>query len=215
MQQDESFRLSDDLNEFAKRLTSFEARSAMIDRDQLVFEAGQVAARTAMHAEFSSLRRTLHAWKSTAVVLLAFSLGLGVSYSLRQEQPPQNVFVERQPPVVFPNTDRASDTGLPSVQAVAPIAAHATGEAQERLSAKSTVVATAASAEIAGLQTRLSSIERMIEGLSNSSVIQVNPDSTAEFAHRSEPIPVLNPRMLLHSEGSRALINRFIEEPNL
>jgi len=220
MQQNESFELPNDLNEFAKRLASFEAHSPMINRDQMLFEAGQATARTALLADVSSLRRALHAWQSAAVVLLAFSLGLGASLSLRHEQPPQIAVAEREPVLVAPSIERVPETGTRSVQdfsvqELTSIASRQSREERETRNVESAASAPPVSNEIAGLQTRLASIERMIEGLSNSNLTPMNSERAIEFAYRGDPAPVLSHRRLLHGEGSQVLINRLIEEPNL
>ncbi|WP_010583690.1 hypothetical protein [Schlesneria paludicola] len=220
MQQHESFELPNDLNEFAKRLAAFEAHSPISNRDQMVFEAGQAAARTVLLANVSSLERTLHVWQSAAVVLFAFSLGLGASLTLRHEQPPQIVVAERGPSVIPPSTERVPETGILAIrespaQQLASITPRTGREEPETPNVHSAATAHPASNELAGLQTRLASIEQMVDGLSNSSLTSVNPERTIEFAFRGDPAPVLSHRTLLHGERSQVLINRLIEEPNL
>jgi hypothetical protein len=215
MRQDQPPESPDEMNDFIEQLASFEAHSMTVNRDQLMFQAGQLAARAERRAEAASARRTLRVWQSAALVLCAFSLGLGTSLVLRPEPQPRIVVADTDRPHEGTNKDPlvAADAGA----ANAPTSTLSRSLQEKTVIEKSggTDSATPAAHVIEGLHTRLALVEQMIDVISSPDRTTATAEETLALAHHRTPEPILSHRSLLQGEGSRILINRLIEEPSL
>lgn len=206
--------LPDDLNQFAQRLAAFKACSVIIDRDRMLFQAGRAAAQ----AEFLSNepnRRTSRAWQSALAMLLAFTLGIGTSFTWHSEKVSSFVFSAKDQvhPDQVTKVIRATDTH--SANESDSIALRPAREERGDVSVPNAVTILPSSSSDGGLQTRLALIEQMAEGIPNLGSGQTKPKAALEFAERSHPDPVLSYRSLLRSDGAQTLINQLIKESSL
>lgn len=94
-----SEEFSEDLNEVERTLRSLRPAAPQIDRDGLMFLAGQASAPTAAFVQTNRPRKAIF-WPSAAAAMTLVSLGLGMTLALR---PP--VVIERV--VQAPTSDRA------------------------------------------------------------------------------------------------------------
>ncbi len=210
--------LPDDLNAFARQLASFEARSIAVNRDQLMFEAGQAAARIERPTAGSASGRTLRLWQSAALMLAAVSAGLGTTVAFRPEPETRVVFVEHDQP------QNQFNELLPLTNGQAPLATARDSQTPATVRETSRVVTPGASAPDSmvsnlhaseALHARQSFIDHFLDSDFGSDRSSAETDAPSTFADLSPSEPPLTSRSLMMGDKSRIWINRLIEEPKL
>ncbi|MDB5344895.1 MAG: hypothetical protein JWP89_3272 [Schlesneria sp.] len=88
----------DDLEGFARRLGTFGARAVSLDREALVFAAGQASAEP-VRANVRPIRG-IRLWQASTVAMTLLSVVLGSLLMWKPTPSPQIVFVEREVPEV-------------------------------------------------------------------------------------------------------------------
>lgn len=105
-------KLPNDLQDFARRLTSFEATSPSSNREALIFAAGQAAASR------ERLPRRYGLWQASTALMTCTSLALGAAILVRPEPEPRIVVVDRVqahsqepqgPPEAVPDSPHSSE----------------------------------------------------------------------------------------------------------
>lgn len=89
------------LDSFARRLEAFGARSVSLDRDALLFAAGQASVQP-LKENTLPIRR-VHAWQASTVAMTLLSFALASMLLWRPTAVPQIVYVDREVPVVKQN----------------------------------------------------------------------------------------------------------------
>jgi hypothetical protein len=225
---DQPAELSDELNQFARRLYGFQPSSSSLDREQLMFEAGRAAALAEINRTVatpdgtrmtrSASMRVLRFWQTAALLMAAVSLSFATSAVLRGNPEPRLIVVERNAPV-SQLTVAASDVQLVRKQ---PNLAEKTTAVKIAVSAggaNSTVAnSTSVDAWSSTIAQRPSSqVQQAIEfalanGLSqrdNSGRANVESDEPNRSGTPNEP--ALSP-LSLRGDSSGLLIHRLVEE---
>ena len=215
MQQNEPFELPDDLNDFARQLASFKASSSMLNRDEILFQSGQAEARAKCLAEVASVRRSLRIWQCAALVLCAFSVGLGTSLTLNSARPVESAIADRDLPMVAPDAMPPQRSDLLSASESTAVTSRQRQEGQGVEKSSRAVPQPFDRNVLEGTQRKLALIERLIEGGSSAENLPATPNESIKFAQRHHPDFALSYRSLLRGDESRSLIHRIIEEPNL
>ena len=204
MQPDQTPELPDELKDFVKELASFEAYSATVNHDQLMFQAGQAAARTELLAGALSIRRTLRIWQTAALVLFASSLSLGTSLALRPERQTAPLITKSVGPQMAPEESSDRVINQPSAN-----------EKRGTQNSDRFDSGTPTSPAIDGLPNRFALVNWMNDVISSPESTHSTTQENRALVNQSSHTLTLSHRSLLNGEQSRNLINRLIEEPNL
>jgi hypothetical protein len=102
----------DDLEGFARRLGTFGARAVSLDRDALVFAAGQASAEPVRVNVRPS--RGVRVWQVSTVAMTLLSVVLGSLLMWQPTPSPQIVFVERETPEVKQTATSQQEREIPT-----------------------------------------------------------------------------------------------------
>jgi hypothetical protein len=105
----ETPQLPDDLKSFARRLGSFSAISTRLDRDALMFAAGQASKDTLVTPTERHLNRRVRVWQSATVAMSVVASCLGIIIMWQSSAPPNVIIVEREKPALRSTTMPQSD----------------------------------------------------------------------------------------------------------
>ncbi len=103
---------ADDLEGFARRLGTFRARAVSLDRDVLVFAAGQASAKPAK-ANVRPLR-TVWVWQASTVAMTLLSVALGSLLMWPPTPATQIVSLEREVPEIKQTATSPSESQIPT-----------------------------------------------------------------------------------------------------
>lgn len=211
-----NLQLPDDMKAFSSQLESFSARSVSVNRDRLMFEAGQAAARCELSSRSIATRRTIRMWQSAALVLAAVSMGLGTTLVSRPEPAGRFVAIDLPQPGgqshdTGEHESESQSTSANGLQATLPVQRNPEIETRNDSISERPIVT---STRLDELRSRQSVIDQLIESSSRpgggASKVQVNSTFAAATPH-----PILSSRLLMAGEKSRIWINNLIEEPSL
>jgi hypothetical protein len=104
--------LGDDLEGFARHLGTFGARAVSLDRDALLFAAGQACAERAK--EIPRSVRGYRVWQASTVAMTLLSVVLGSLLMWQPTPAPQIVFVGRETPKVQQTATSPSEKQIPT-----------------------------------------------------------------------------------------------------
>ena len=208
--------LPDELSAFASRLASFEAKSVSVNRDQLMFEAGQAAAHGERQAAALAFRRTLRIWQSAAVVLAVVTFGFGVA-AIRPDQEPRIVVVARERPADRTNSitehERSESTeDRPASQPEIAVRESAIDDSHVGTVADSQMANSAALKEF---RSRRMLIAQLLETSTQPTWFAADPETQSGFTDVNSSAFGLSSQSIPKLEKSRMWINRLIKEPSL
>lgn len=225
---DQPAELTNELNQFARRLHGFQPSPSSLDREQLMFEAGRAAAFAEINRTSppqggtrlmrSASMRVLRLWQTAALLMAAVSLSFATSAVLRGDPEPKMIVVERNAPVSHP-TDAASGAQMVHAQPT---------PAEKTIAVKPEVNVTGANSSVTNstsvdvwsstlAQRSSSQVQKALEfaltnGLSerdNSARTKVMSDEPNRSVTPNEP--ALSP-LSLRGDSSGLLIHRLVEE---
>jgi len=216
----ESESLSDDLHEFASHLSSFAPRTQSIQRDALMFAAGQAsttdpsgpaaASRPATVRSEQAARFQLRIWKCATAAMGLISLSLGAGLYRQASMEPRIVLVERSTPDAIATSPDGPGQLSPPKPAEISIAPH------DRLT-EPEKIETAMDMREAHLLAEAWKVRRQLIADNNGPERNLANDATASGSlirsdrpTYSEPVPLTQSR--LRQERTRETLHRWPEE---